>query len=174
MGCRHSSVDICLCLPSCHPGFESQAHLLRLYNFYSQICAILVFVLWKAQKQTKRVRFNNCDNWAVVVAQVVERLHLTPEICSLNPAIGEFYLLPIVLKRCKLRKKRSEISQLLYQILLDSRFTHRYSANKKSRMPFTSSSTEPSSCSTTIVLQYWSKAMRIKQTQQMERKQESP
>ena len=37
--------------------------------------------------------------WAVVVAQLVERLLLTPEICSSNPVISKFYFLSIVLKK---------------------------------------------------------------------------
>ena len=40
---------------------------------------------------------------AVVMAQLVEQLRLTPEVCSLNPVIGKIYvehcLLPTVLKR---------------------------------------------------------------------------
>ena len=32
-------------LPSCCPGFESQANHLSYYFIYSQICAILVIVL---------------------------------------------------------------------------------------------------------------------------------
>ena len=40
---------------------------------------------------------------AVVVTQLVERLLLIPEVCSLNPVIGKIYvehcLLPTVLKR---------------------------------------------------------------------------
>ena len=34
---------ICLCLPSCHPGFKTQAH--HLCFFHLQFCAI--FVMWK-------------------------------------------------------------------------------------------------------------------------------
>ena len=34
-----------LCLPSCRPGFESQANHLSFYFTYSQICAKLVIVL---------------------------------------------------------------------------------------------------------------------------------
>ena len=37
--------------------------------------------------------------WAVVVAQLVELLLLTPEICSSNPVISKFYFLSIVLKK---------------------------------------------------------------------------
>ena len=37
-------------LPSCRPGFESQANHLSFYFIYSQICAIIVIVLWKERK----------------------------------------------------------------------------------------------------------------------------
>ena len=37
-------------LPSCRPGFESQANHLSFYFIYSQICAIFVIVLRKEQK----------------------------------------------------------------------------------------------------------------------------
>ena len=40
--------------------------------------------------------------WAVVVAQLVEQLLLTPEIHSLNPGIGKFYYL---LKRETMKQK---------------------------------------------------------------------
>ena len=38
-------------------------------------------------------------NWVAVVAQLVEQLHVTPEVCGPNPIIGNFYFLPTVLKR---------------------------------------------------------------------------
>ena len=38
---------------------------------------------------------------SVVVAQLVERSILTPEICGSNPDIGNFYLFLAVLKRQK-------------------------------------------------------------------------
>ena len=48
----------------------------------------------------------------MVVAQLVERLPLTPEICGLNPVIGKLLLniclLSIVLKRPKSRKRSQE------------------------------------------------------------------
>ena len=51
--------------------------------------------------------------WAVVVAQLVERLLATPEIRGSNPAIGKIYieqcLLSTVLKRQKINKKRPGI-----------------------------------------------------------------
>ena len=31
-------------------------------------------------------------NWAVVVAHLVERLLLTPEVCGSNPDIGKIYI----------------------------------------------------------------------------------
>ena len=37
-------------LPSCRPGFESQANHLSFYFIYIQICAIFVIVLWKEWK----------------------------------------------------------------------------------------------------------------------------
>ena len=37
-------------LPSCRPGFESQANHLSFYFIYSQICAIIVNVLLKERK----------------------------------------------------------------------------------------------------------------------------
>ena len=46
---------------------------------------------------------------AVVVAQLVERSHPTPEVRGSNPVIGKFYqtyILSTVLKRRKLKKQR--------------------------------------------------------------------
>ena len=50
----------------------------------------------------------------MVVAQFVERLFLTPEVCGLNPVIGKLlitYLLSTVLKKRKQKKKRLELAQ---------------------------------------------------------------
>ena len=43
--------------------------------------------------------------WAVVVAQLVERLLLTPEIHGSNPLIGKFYFPSAVLKTVLKRRK---------------------------------------------------------------------
>ena len=42
------------------------------------------------------------------MAQLVEQLLLTPEICSLNPVFGNLDLLSAVLKRLKQRKRGRE------------------------------------------------------------------
>ena len=42
----------------------------------------------------------------MVVAQLVEQSLLAPEIRSSNPVIGNFYLLFILLKKTKVKKKR--------------------------------------------------------------------
>ena len=55
----------------------------------------------------------NILTWAVIVAHLVERSLLTPEVHGLNPVIGKIYieqcLLSTVLKRQKINKKRPGI-----------------------------------------------------------------
>ena len=54
----------------------------------------------------RRPKMQDGGRGAVVVVQLVERLHPTPEVCGLNPAIGKSYILiPIELKRQKLTKR---------------------------------------------------------------------
>ena len=61
------------------------------------------------------------NNWAVVVAQLVERSLPTPEIHGSIPVIGNFLfrtfvnLLPNVLKRQKEKKKRSGMAHFFFQ-----------------------------------------------------------
>ena len=40
------------------------------------------------------------ETWAVVVAQLVERLPQTPEACSLNPVIGQIYIDHLLTVNC--------------------------------------------------------------------------
>ena len=98
MGGHHSSVDSSAPTIS-NPGFESQAHHLL------KSCTILVIVLRKRdQNRQKEVGFDSYlfkikqaisakqklfGWWAVVVAQLVERSLLTPEVRGLNPALDE-------------------------------------------------------------------------------------
>ena len=61
----------------------------------------------------------------VVVAQLLERSILTPEICSSNQANGKFYLLSNVFNRPKLKKKRPGMGLFLKK---DVRCNNHFSA----------------------------------------------
>ena len=50
--------------------------------------------------------------WAVVVAQLVEGLLPTPEICGLNPDIGKILSTNRTIEKTKIKKKRPGMANL--------------------------------------------------------------
>ena len=53
--------------------------------------------------------YQRASEWAVVVAQLVERLIATPEVCGLNPVISEIFIEHLFAVNCieKTKIKRS-------------------------------------------------------------------
>ena len=100
---------VCVFLP---PRVQVPNTPSRFYQFIIVSCG-------KDEKTKKRpglAHFKRCLIWAAVVAQLAERLLLTPEVCGSNPVIGKIYNEHLFNVNCvektKIKKKVTRNGQL--------------------------------------------------------------